>query len=57
MQQIIKLMEDHGIQLLVKSGKVLVKEEMYDRNWRRFTSQWIDATEWTVEDANKWLGY
>ena len=55
MQQIIKLFENHNIETRVRDGRVLAREDWTKdghSGWR-----WLDITEWTVEDANKWLGY
>jgi len=55
MEQIIKLMKDHQIQTQVRDGRVLARED-WTKN-ERHGWRWIDITEWTVSDANEWLGY
>lgn len=55
MEGIIALFTNHSIETEVSDGRVYAKE------WYTFNGtpgfEWVDITEWTIEDANIWLGY
>lgn len=55
MEQMIRLLQDHQIEVFVQDGTVIAKEWFMMNGVPGF--EWIDITEWTVADANEWLGY
>lgn len=55
-ETVISLLEAHGVQVDVdEEGQTWAMDEFIKQG--RDYSEWIDVTEWTKDDAKKWLGY
>lgn len=55
MENIIKALEYHYIEYYKHNGRLMIKDE-YTKD-HVLHSNWIDATNWNMNQIKHWLGY